>query len=331
MALVVPCAVLDCVIASRSQPMRYNIQLKIARVAERALVQLQKTLHKLEESIDKHQQTAERERQQQVNVDPNPVVRLPVEITEYYSSEKSDRPVKNRREKTRTRLEIAGVIIASAVAVLTFLTLAVFYGQLNLLTKQTNDAEMDARASRRQGREEIRALQLQVTDVAKNTQIEQRAWIDIQFTPTPWKENESLKFRVIVLNTGRTPAKHLRCEALVEKLLIGERPHFGHVGNRLSSEVLQPNVPVNNWGFQSVTPDLPDGQAASIPMSHSDIQELDAGKAFAVVHGIFNYEDVFGASHWVRFCSYNSADISSREIQKSTKSCVRYNDIDSTE
>jgi hypothetical protein len=130
--------------------MLFEPQFRIARAVQRAIAQIQKTLQTLVESIDEQQQT-ERARDEQKPVHAD--VGLPIEISEYYRSEQTERPEKNFRERLRMSLEIAGVILAAALALLTLFTLRVFRKQLweaqnqtAVFRQQADQAKQDAAA-----------------------------------------------------------------------------------------------------------------------------------------------------------------------------------------
>lgn len=173
-------------------------------------------------------------------------------------------------------------------------------------------------------------MQIMADSSTESLRLDERAWVNIQLIPVQWEEKKTLQFKVILTNTGRTPAKHFSGYVFVEKVLIGHKPHFGFVGNRISAAVLFPNFPINDWGFQSVTPGSNPATKKLVKMSHSDIQELNDGKAFVAVHGIINYLDVFDVPHWLRFCAYAATNDTRplTAIQKSATSCVEYNEID---
>lgn len=118
---------------------------------ERALTKLQEVLQKLIESISKHDQTEQSNKQQKPQVSINPEVRLPVEITEYYRSEQGERRIKNRHERIRICLDITGVAVAVLLLIAAVITAVIFYGQLQeakeqtrVFKRQADQAKLDA-------------------------------------------------------------------------------------------------------------------------------------------------------------------------------------------
>jgi len=68
-------------------------------------------------------------------------------------------------------------------------------------------------------------------------------------------------------------------------------------------------------------------------MQNSDVQDLNEGRAIAVVHGLVSYKDVFGIPHWIKFCNYKAAQefMPSDAVQKTALSCVNYNNADNNQ
>jgi len=180
--------------------------------------------------------------------------------------------------------------------------------------------------------ENLQIMAASSSDSVKATQnalrLEQRAWLSVQLVPLKWSENQSLQYQLILINTGRTPALHIHAHAFVEKVPIGGKPHFGHIGQVISTGVLVPNSPITNYGFQSVTSDLPIEKHQVLRMSAADIDDLNHNRALSVGHAEFSYDDIFGAHHWIRACAYDAGDRTANVIQDVAKLCVAYNEID---
>jgi len=54
------------------------------------------------------------------------------------------------------------------------------------------------------------------------------------------------------------------------------------------------------------------------------LRKIDNGDLLLVVHGKLTYEDIFGVSHWLRFCSFGSSNLRKR----SSINCDEYNAAD---
>lgn len=101
------------------------------------------------ESLARYQRSEAHQRQHEPQAEVKSVVRLPVEVTEYYRSEQGERRVKGRKEKIRLLMEALGLVFALSLAVLTLCTLKVFNGQLAEMKKQTKSAQQFFRTGNR--------------------------------------------------------------------------------------------------------------------------------------------------------------------------------------
>lgn len=230
------------------------------------------------------------------------------------------------------------VVLTTVLMVVGIMTAWIFYQQFQEMSKQTsilnNQAKQAAADSieaaqrvERQigiGQEQANASEDGVKVIRRQMRQDQRAWLNIEFGPISWAENQSIQVRMVLTNKGKTPAKNIVGRALVEKILINQKPHFGEHVQEFGTGFLPPNAPVSNWGFQSASEHIP------LPMLKTDIGELDQGRAIAVVHGRITYFDIFGIEHWVNFCAYNAAIafLASKAVQDTAEACTEYNDVD---
>jgi hypothetical protein len=145
-----------------------------------------------------------------------------------------------------------------------------------------------------------------------------------------WAENEPLEVVMTLTNKGKTPAKHMIGHAFIEKLKVGEAPHFGRVGSIFTTGIVVPSAPFNSWGFSSGTLNPRTREKTFAVISKQDLEEFQLGKSLAVTHGIVAYDDMFGTPHWIKFCTYNASIkfISSLAIQNSVASCTENNATD---
>ncbi len=59
-------------------------------------------------------------------------------------------------------------------------------------------------------------------------------------------------------------------------------------------------------------------------LTKADIDDLNSGKAYVAVVGKITYIDVYGISHWIDYCHWQSFRPGPYEARK----CVEYNDVD---
>lgn len=288
------------------------------------------------ESVAKYQHSEQSDRQQQAQIGINTVVRLPVEASEYYRAEQGERPVKNLYEKIRICLEIAGVVTAIALAILTFKTLLVFNGQLTEMQKQSTILQQQAIQSASDfaqqltiARQQTEAAQESVMAIQRQMRQDQRAWIDIEFGTFHWAPNEPLRVPFTLVNTGRTPARDVKGTAVVEKIARGQKPNFGDSRkpvNDFGNRSLFPNSPEQNFGFQSLQYKANTKEIGARRMSAADIAEITTGRAYIAVHGMITCQDIFKTRHWLKYCGYSAEDLIL--VQDSIKACTDYNDVD---
>jgi hypothetical protein len=107
----------------------------------RVLGEIKQALHNLVETITEYQQSQAGEKEPKAETESKVAVRLPLEVTKYYGAEYTDRPVKESRDRIRLGLEIVGIIVALAIAVLTICSLRILNGQLEQVKLQTEVSE----------------------------------------------------------------------------------------------------------------------------------------------------------------------------------------------
>ena len=145
---------------------------------------------------------------------------------------------------------------------------------------------------------------------------EQRAWVGaLGATDIVVKENEPISFRVVVTNSGKTPALHLRFLTGSRGAAKGQRIKFVYdpvpKDQIVSDFVLQP-------GSQYL---LPSGDPKSLP-NKAAVGEITSGAFRVYIFGRMTYEDVSKRSHHTKFCFVISPDL------KNANACDTYNEAD---
>jgi|HubBroStandDraft_2_1064218.scaffolds.fasta_scaffold24036_4 hypothetical protein len=67
-----------------------------------------------------------------------------------------------------------------------------------------------------------------------------------------------------------------------------------------------------------------DEPTVDAPATPSEIESLNAGKAFMVAYGKIIYFDVFGVKHWTQYCLWDGKPGFTFQAQE----CTAYNDAD---
>ncbi|HTB93086.1 MAG TPA: hypothetical protein VK728_09670 [Candidatus Sulfotelmatobacter sp.] len=239
----------------------------------RWLSEIQKAIKEHTEAAKKNQQANARERQQQAQSEAKTVVRLPVEVTEYYRSEQSDRPIQNRRDGIRLWLEIIGVIVGLAIAAFTLGSLFIFDGQLKEMKRQT--------------------------------EISERPWLSIEPKPIwlNWVDNPTGKQPVLVLrlsvkNVGKSIAKDIQIDAKMFPTKAGMPVALDAMKNQ--QQLCNRPVPAQIGRFDL----FPMAEPAEREMDISTLPPAIQGQA---VSAIDNKSRIFVGFYFVGCITYHSS------------------------
>jgi hypothetical protein len=135
-------------------------------------------------------------------------------------------------------------------------------------------------------------------DLAAETSRRQlRAYVSVLGISTQNAFEKNMSSSLNYKNVGQTPALGLR--TLTDAVIISSS----------GSDVKPPRAYSTSYGGDNETPTaLGGGIAASDPVSRtfkeSELEEFRAGSKLYVVWGAIYYSDVFGKSHYTRFCKY---------------------------
>jgi hypothetical protein len=219
---------------------------------------------------------------------PQPTVALPIDHPVSPAKPETNREVKGGPQQPMIRadkISIAGLVIASIVAIIYFC--------------------------------QLREMQKQTTTITRQMLVSERAWvtptIDIDEHPAI---GQPFGATVHYENTGVTPAKTVYTQIAVHKVPANESPVFTYeagVTNQLIG-LLFPKVKLDlDAGFN--------GAIEKVPLSEEDFRQLTDGSAYVVAYLKITYTDVFGTSRFVTMCGWRgykaAANYSSRD-------CVNY-------
>jgi hypothetical protein len=165
----------------------------------KALLQALRTIQQSIQSIDKHQQARESEKEPPSESNHEVVVSLPPAISEYYASEQSERPKKTRRDNIRLVLEIGGAAAAIGALVFTIRTLSEVKRQADTTQQQVSIMQKQLEATDRPW---------MTVDVTACTVCGDR---DIRGGPLTFDKDGrgSLTFRITFKNVGKSAANHV--------------------------------------------------------------------------------------------------------------------------
>ena len=143
---------------------------------------------------------------------------------------------------------------------------------------------------------------------------DQRPWIRAISQIVVPKEGHTLNIPIVLVVSGKNPAKSISAKYYIEIVKNGEIPQLSStnmVGGFTSGILFADGIP------------QPENQ---IPydLLGSGIDDLKEGRIFIVVYGRIEYEDIFKTQHWTTFCGFASP----KGGPYTAKKCSDYNDTD---
>lgn len=222
----------------------------------------------------------------------------------------------NPTRKRFTWVEIINIVLTAVIAAAALGSAWIFEGQLTSMNSSAQDAERDARITRRYARQQVNALQGQVVAIQRQMEISERAWVGIigVFTRDDPGDPASAIAEPQIQNTGHSPARKVRFHFYID-ILRGKEFHFPNLekGN------------VTEHGPDSVGVMFPGPPTAGRPINigrRINLINLARTNQFVYVFGIVTYEDIFHTQHWTHFCDRYDGDVGRFAI------CDTYNDAD---
>lgn len=160
---------------------------------------------------------------------------------------------------------------------------------------------------------------------AANFQRDERAWMAFKFMEggITFTLQKSFLVPTQLVNTGKTPAKNVRGNIVVDVFRKGEPLNFtytaGHAHYAIQAGTIFPSGGITE-SFEAIKhgQDKAEPIIFTVPLK----DELFNAQAFLVVHGRIEYRDIFGAEHWTTYCRY----VLHPELISSE--CTRYNNTD---
>jgi hypothetical protein len=155
-----------------------------------------------------------------------------------------------------------------------------------------------------------------------------RPWIKIDFDPITFRVNSPIGSTVHIVDNGKTPAKAITVDVVVEKVNNGEEPkldyHWPH--SRFTTGLLSPNTP-RDAPFSRLRASANGTATEDDILTQSESDDFQHFKIFFVVYAITSYKDFFGIEHWTKLCV---AELPPNVSGTFTgKKCTNYGDVDS--
>jgi hypothetical protein len=157
----------------------------------------------------------------------------------------------------------------------------------------------------------------------REMKLDQRAWLSMSTSVNPIAKDMPITALIHVENIGKTPAKHVLTEVVIEKLKVTDSPSFDYVAivdNSLVNLIFPRSV--DEWiamrGDRRNPPKLTD----------TELGALKNGDYYVAVFAKVSFSDVNNTPHWVHFCAWKTFDESGKLSAVQTRVCTEYNDID---
>jgi len=238
------------------------------------------------------------------------------------------------------------VILTAFILVATIITAKIFHNQFKEMRNQTGLLNDGAKQAAADSVEAVKRVEKQLTiakqesDAARDSvkaiqrqsRQDQRAWLEIvpQGT-TNISIGKPVGYTFQIVNKGKTPATDLVFEMVVK--LIDNIPRktfvFRYTGEpRLigTTGILNPQEPVTREaGSLEIVPGSTNGQTNPHAVTKEEFQRLVNGDYFVIAYVRIRYRDIFGISHWSKFCEYSGVNPSRSYY---AQWCTNYSSVD---
>jgi hypothetical protein len=170
-------------------------------------------------------------------------------------------------------------------------------------------------------------------DISKQAlHIDQRAWIGVIVGRGPITNQQPITMPIRLINTGKTPALRVHGPIVVNLLREDEEPDFNYTSGHhphytVAGQDILTNLP-QDLPFAVLPGHVePSEPITQILVTEKIKKQIERGELYIVVHGEITYDDVFGVTHWTRFCNYAHNVVGFRE-KSVANTCGPYNDVD---
>jgi hypothetical protein len=241
-------------------------------------------------------------------------------------------------------------IIGLGIAII---TAALFYVQLNEMTKQTQilasqseSATAGSLMDEMNTRKQLAIAQQQAVEEGKQSKAaedsvkairaqmrqDQRPMLTVtpEFNHKELVVGDTVGGTVTFQNIGKTPAKNIVGKWYLRMVHNGENLRLTYPKNwyGVTSGAIYPNDPPATEQAYWITDDWTGG--IGLPPTNKvttkDYDDFVHGKAFLILYGNLSYSDGFGINHWTHFCSWTSFTATG---SYSARNCTAYNAVDS--
>jgi|GEM_PF-5646738 len=160
---------------------------------------------------------------------------------------------------------------------------------------------------------------------------DQRPWINVSFTQNPLQVFAPIGGTIHLTNTGKTPARVIVGDFVIEKVKNREQPVMDYAGpvQRTTRGMITPN---DDTPSDMLVHRIRSGVNNAVevdPLTAPEFEDFNQLNIFFVLYGTVHYTDFFGAKHWTKFCRVIGPPNPPIGSTFSGKKCTDYPDIDS--
>ena len=141
---------------------------------------------------------------------------------------------------------------------------------------------------------------LQWHDLRHNFEVDQRAWVKIGYIWPNLTPDQTAVMNGNLVNFGKSTITWLMADGIFEVVKVGDSPSFS-LEQRHSTTSQAPFFPGDSSTFPIQLFDRQTKKPRAF--TPQEIDDLTAGRAYAVTFGWIAYGDQFG-HHWYRFCGW---------------------------
>jgi hypothetical protein len=205
------------------------------------------------------------------------------------------------------------------VSVLTLIGVAIYAGvailQWQEMIGATGAAQQAVREARLNRQQSERALNSTIEQFRQ----EQRAWVGATYVSSiVIKAGEMPTFQVEVVNTGKTPALHVRFTTSGTSRPAGEKIKFVYPGPANGPQI-NSNVVLQPTGRYYLGVG---GKPPAQPVTDHQVDVIKSGENWFWVYGKIVYDDTAARTHHTKFCFIIASDL------KNSQPCGTYNEAD---
>lgn len=235
-------------------------------------------------------------------------------------------PIKHKKETTNCKpdqtplwkmiLEIGAVAVGIVVALIYYGQLQVMRGQLEEIIRQYPEIQKSATATRDGADATTRAMKFS-----------ERAQIEISRVEVAnFQAGTEIEIPCPVANVGKTVARNVTINAVVQLLPRGTEPDFLYLPNHTPDNAETGMVfPSDKATFRFHS--LLRNKRRQV-LSKNDFGAIVNGDKYAITYGTATYCDIFYVPHWINFCFYQEK---SGVNPEGHKRCAFYNETDDNE